>query len=228
MRCIRANFSWAEFYFGRNIGMWGVQSAAVERPAHTALLQLDFYCERVNDTLIVWPKLFGQVNGIQNLEDTSVCIYAPIEVTSGIYKTSLWPLEVLQHIESFIAQVNPNARKVYGLFNMKAHKCRLSFSQNITKFSELACVSRRDFCCHQHSRHHLGFRLSSLQRCYFTATQMWANNFGNHWAQYCSPKMWKEVGIWEWYFASRRYSGGRWSWKCSLTCLKNIRHLRCP
>ena len=30
---------WAEFYFGRNIGMWGVQSAAVERPAHTALLQ---------------------------------------------------------------------------------------------------------------------------------------------------------------------------------------------
>ena len=83
--------------------------------------KLDFYCERVNDTLIVWPKLFGQVNGIQNLEDTSVCIYAPIEVTSGIYKTSLWPLEVLQHIESFIAQVNPNTRKVYGLFNMKAH-----------------------------------------------------------------------------------------------------------
>ena len=30
---------WAEFYFGRNIGMWGVQSAAVECPAHTALLQ---------------------------------------------------------------------------------------------------------------------------------------------------------------------------------------------
>ena len=30
---------WAEYYFGRNIGMWGVQSAAVERPAHTALLQ---------------------------------------------------------------------------------------------------------------------------------------------------------------------------------------------
>ena len=30
---------WAEFYFGRNIGMWGVQSAAMERPAHTALFQ---------------------------------------------------------------------------------------------------------------------------------------------------------------------------------------------
>ena len=28
---------WAEFYIGRNIGMWGVHSAAMERPAHTAL-----------------------------------------------------------------------------------------------------------------------------------------------------------------------------------------------
>ena len=30
---------WAEFYFGPNIGMWGVQSVAMERPAHTALFQ---------------------------------------------------------------------------------------------------------------------------------------------------------------------------------------------
>ena len=30
---------WAKFYFGWNIGMWGVQSAALERPAQTALLQ---------------------------------------------------------------------------------------------------------------------------------------------------------------------------------------------
>ena len=30
---------WVEFYFGPNIGMWGVQSVPMERPAHTALLQ---------------------------------------------------------------------------------------------------------------------------------------------------------------------------------------------
>ena len=30
---------WAEFHFGRTIGMWGVQSVAMERPAHTALFQ---------------------------------------------------------------------------------------------------------------------------------------------------------------------------------------------
>ena len=30
---------WVEFYIGRNIGMWGVHSAAMERPAHTTLLQ---------------------------------------------------------------------------------------------------------------------------------------------------------------------------------------------
>ena len=29
----------AKFYFGRKIGMWGIQSVAMERPAHTALLQ---------------------------------------------------------------------------------------------------------------------------------------------------------------------------------------------
>ena len=28
-----------EFHFGPNIGMWGVQSVPMERPAHTALLQ---------------------------------------------------------------------------------------------------------------------------------------------------------------------------------------------
>ena len=30
---------WVEFYFGPNIGMRGVQSVPMERPAHTALLQ---------------------------------------------------------------------------------------------------------------------------------------------------------------------------------------------
>ena len=30
---------WAEFHFGRTIGMWGVQSVAMERPAHRALFQ---------------------------------------------------------------------------------------------------------------------------------------------------------------------------------------------
>ena len=30
---------WVEFYFGPNIGMLGVQSVAMERPAHTALFQ---------------------------------------------------------------------------------------------------------------------------------------------------------------------------------------------
>ena len=30
---------WVEFYIGRNIGMWGVHSAAMECPAHTTLLQ---------------------------------------------------------------------------------------------------------------------------------------------------------------------------------------------
>ena len=30
---------WVEFYVGPNIGMWGVQSVPMERPAHTALLQ---------------------------------------------------------------------------------------------------------------------------------------------------------------------------------------------
>ena len=30
---------WVKFYFQPNIGMWGVQSVAMERPAHTALFQ---------------------------------------------------------------------------------------------------------------------------------------------------------------------------------------------
>ena len=30
---------WAEFHFGRTIGMWGVQSVTMERPAHRALFQ---------------------------------------------------------------------------------------------------------------------------------------------------------------------------------------------
>ena len=29
----------AKFYFGQKIGMWGIQSVAMERPAYTALLQ---------------------------------------------------------------------------------------------------------------------------------------------------------------------------------------------
>ena len=30
---------WDNIYFGRNIGMWGVQSVTMERPAHTVLFQ---------------------------------------------------------------------------------------------------------------------------------------------------------------------------------------------
>ena len=82
-------------------------------------LKLNFYCERVGSTLVIWPKLYGKVNGINNLEETNLGIYAQIEVIDRYYKTSLWPLEALQHIQFFVSEVNPHTRKVYAVFNLK-------------------------------------------------------------------------------------------------------------
>ena len=37
-------------------------------------LRMNFFCERVGDTLVIWPKFYAQVNGIQELGETSVGI----------------------------------------------------------------------------------------------------------------------------------------------------------
>ena len=102
---------------------------------------LNFYCEFADQTLIVWPKTFGQVTGVHRLGETSVGVYAPIEVTGNIYKVSLWPLEVLKHCQTFISEVNPHARKIYGLFNMKDEMPRFMKSEKYRVLRLRVCVT---------------------------------------------------------------------------------------
>ena len=103
--------------------------------------KLNFYCEFVDQTMIVWPKMFGQVKGVFRLGETSVGVYAPIEVTQNIYKVSLWPLEVLKHCQTFISEVNPHARKCYALFNAKDEMPRFMNSEQYRVLRLGVCVT---------------------------------------------------------------------------------------
>ena len=108
---------------------------------HHESSKMNFYCERADQTLIVWPKSFGKVNGIQRLEESSVGIYAPIEVTGDIYKVSLWPLEVLTHIQTFVSEVNPHTRKYYALFNMRCEMPKFLASEHYKALQLGVCVT---------------------------------------------------------------------------------------
>ena len=102
----------------------------------------NFYCERVGDTLVICPKLYGKVNGVHSLEETSVGIYAPIDVIDGEYKTSIWPLEALKQIQSFVSEVNPHTRRVYTLFNLKDNMPAFLESKQYKVLRLGACVTQ--------------------------------------------------------------------------------------
>ena len=104
-------------------------------------LRMNFFCERVGDTLVIWPKFYAQVNGIQELGETSVGIYAPIEVRGGVYTTSLWPLEALQHLGPFVSDVNPHSRKAYAIFNLKSDMPQFLQSKQYKAIRLGACVT---------------------------------------------------------------------------------------
>ena len=82
--------------------------------------QQELYFEPVGNSLVIWPKAFGHLNGIQKLDETSVGIYTPIEQVKNHFKVSLWALEVLIHARHFINSVNPHARKIYAVFSLKS------------------------------------------------------------------------------------------------------------
>ena len=81
--------------------------------------QKDMYCEPVGKALVIWPKAFGHLNGIQELGETSVGLYSPIGQTENYFKVSLWALEMLVHARQFFTSVNPHARKIYAIFSLK-------------------------------------------------------------------------------------------------------------
>ena len=84
-------------------------------------LQLNFFCECVDrKTIVMWPKIFGQVQGIQRMGDKSVCLYSPIEEAENTFCVSLWPIEILKDIGEYSKKVNPFANKMFAIFNLKA------------------------------------------------------------------------------------------------------------
>ena len=82
-------------------------------------VQLNFFCERVSDTIVMWPKAFGHVQGIQKLGETSVCLYSPIEESENTFTASLWPVEILKDVYNF-SKENPFGKKIYAVFNMQS------------------------------------------------------------------------------------------------------------
>ena len=82
-------------------------------------VQLNFFCERICDTIVMWPKAYGHIQGIHRLGATSVCLYSPIEESNNTFTTSLWSIEILKDVLDHCSKVNPYTKKIYAIFNMK-------------------------------------------------------------------------------------------------------------